>query len=96
LGRIPVGFSIVLADKAFGQANDAEILVIVTALTLALTVDIPGGPMCSNVSLSVITFSGTVIVPLLVSRLTPVENDSGVHARWVNCCVSSSSNDIVK
>jgi len=47
LGRIPVGFSIVLADKAFGQANDAEILVIVTVLTLALTVDIPGGPMCS-------------------------------------------------
>ena len=65
MGRIPVGFSIVLADKAFGQANDAEILVIVTALTLALTVDIPGGPMCSNVSLSV----GTAIVPLLVSRL---------------------------
>ena len=46
LGRIPVGFSIVLADKAFGQANDAEILVIVTALTLALTINIPGGPMC--------------------------------------------------
>jgi hypothetical protein len=47
LGRIPVGFLIVLADKAFGQANDAKILVIVTALTLDLTVDIPGGPMCS-------------------------------------------------
>ena len=78
LGRIPVGFSIVLADKAFGQANDAEILVIVTALTLALTVDIPGGPMCSSVSLSVLTFSGTVILPLLVSILTPAENDSGV------------------
>ncbi len=69
MGRIPVGFSIVLADKAFCQANDAEILFIVTALTLALTVDIPGGTMCSNVSLSVLTFRGTAMVPLLVSRL---------------------------
>jgi hypothetical protein len=72
LGRIPVGFSIVLADKAFGKANDAEILIIVTALTLALMVDIPGRPMCSNEGLSVFTFSGTAIVPLLVSRVTQV------------------------
>ena len=42
LSRIPVGFSIVFADKAFGQVNDAEILVIVTALTLASRVDISG------------------------------------------------------
>ena len=48
LGRIPVGLSIVLADKAFVQVNDAEILVIVTALTLASRVDISGWSMCST------------------------------------------------
>ena len=45
---VPVEPSIVLADKVFGQVNDAEILVIVTTLTLASRVDISGWSMCST------------------------------------------------